>query len=203
MSSMSYPTETPAALTLTITTTTSNREPIDPRAFVECSHVETELLEDSLESPSLEALQRCRDFGVTYDELHRGISRNSHIEQTKVDVGNFYVSCQNVFDGNLDYLTNELKEDYRRCKRMRVLSRETQMKVEEKFFEALYDETGGLHFFFFIFALFFFFSEYRCAICDTLRRAERVFEGCETINILKMPKKKILGSGFLYILSGI
>ncbi|XP_058800981.1 uncharacterized protein LOC131669830 [Phymastichus coffea] len=113
---------------------------IDPRAYVECSHVETEMFEDWFDSPSPEALQRCHEFGVTYDELRRGISQNPQPEQTRLDVGNLYVSCRDVFDGNLEYLSNELKADYRRCKLARALSKETLDKVERKFYEALSDE---------------------------------------------------------------
>lgn len=115
------------------------------RAYVKCSHVETEVFEDYSESPSDEALERCRSHGVTGHELELGITSNPSGHQERPDVGELVLPCADVFGANLDYLTRELKEDYRRCKRLGALSLLVQEAVEKKFYEALYGAAGGLY----------------------------------------------------------
>ncbi|XP_016840349.2 uncharacterized protein LOC107981016 [Nasonia vitripennis] len=127
-----------ASTTTTSTTTSSPTVPrLDPRGYVECNHVETELFEDYFESPSYEALQRCQKHGVTAFQLRQGIGKNPKFNEIYFDVSSLYVPCSYVFDEQLDYLTKELKEDYRRCKSVDALSREAQQIIEKKFHEAL------------------------------------------------------------------
>ena len=105
--------------------------------------METELFEDYFESPSYEALQRCHEVGVTAEELARGIAANPQLNTQRFDLGNLYVSCMDVFARSIEYMTRELKDDYRRCKRVGAITRQVQEAVETKFYETFSDGRGG------------------------------------------------------------
>lgn len=150
----------PGQLQASSTTTTSTTTPspivtrLDPRGFVECNHVETELFEDYFESPSYEALQRCQKHGVTASQLEQGIGKNPKFNEIYFDVSSLYIPCSYVFDEQLDYMTKELKEDYRKCKRIGALSGEAQQFIEKKFHEALDEDLSELEFSFSLIILF-------------------------------------------------
>lgn len=110
---------------------------MDPRGFVECSHVDEEEFQDHRSSPSYEALRRCRRFGVTAIELERGISANARRSRYNYDVASLFLSCNEVFDSRLEYLTGKLRDDYLRCKEVGAISHKARRRIEEKFYESL------------------------------------------------------------------